>query len=229
MNRLQIGFILATFLVPLVLWLAVRLWRGERPPDSSLHLERIIARSLAAILVCSYVGALLLKQTAEGLSLDQSLPCHLCDWAAVVTLIALLGRKQAPFELAYCWGLAGTLQGLLTPAVQIDGGLRSWCFLAIHSVIPASVIWMILGRGMRPSWACWRRVAFWSEIYFLVALLTNDRTRSNYGFLARRPDNPSLLDFFPDNWWLYVLTVNAFALCLFALMLAPWRMTARLR
>jgi hypothetical integral membrane protein (TIGR02206 family) len=156
--------------------------------------------------------------------LDSTLPCHLCDWAAVATLLALTGRRQAPFELAYCWGLAGTFQALVTPAVAVDGSILSWCFLLVHSAIPASVIWMMLGMRLRPSWACWRHVAFWSEVYFAATLLVNHLTKSNYGFLARRPDKPTLLDFFPDNWWLYVLSINAFALVIFAVMLAPWRL-----
>jgi hypothetical integral membrane protein (TIGR02206 family) len=220
MSSLQLYFICATFLVPLALWLA---FRGRSTPAH----ERAIAWALAGILIVAYVGALYFKHTGQGLNIDATLPMQLCDWAAVATLLALLGRRQTAFELAYCWGLAGTLQALFTPAVEVKGGPQVWCFLTIHSVIPAAVIWMLLGRKMRPSWACWRHVALWSQVYFLTALAVNWLMGSNYGFLSARPSRASLLDYFPDPWPLYVLSVNAFALALFAVMLAPWRLAKK--
>lgn len=223
MTPLQIGFIAATFLIPCLLWLGVRLWCSGRPPGSRPVIERIIAWALAAVLVISYAAAVYLKAVWGGLGLDSTFPMHLCDWAAVAILIALLGRGQASFDVAYCWGLAGTFQALVTPAVAIDGGALVWCFLIIHSVIPASVIWLLMGPKMRPSPRSWRRVALWSQVYFVACLLTNYFTGSNYGFLARRPDKPTLLDKFPDQWWLYVLSINAFAMVIFAVLLAPWR------
>jgi hypothetical integral membrane protein (TIGR02206 family) len=229
MTHLQLGFIAGTFLVPVLLWLGVRLWCAGPPRKSSAGIERIIAWALAAVLLVSYAVALYIKRTVGGLAgIDDVLPMHLCDWAAFATLIALLGRGQASFEVAYCWGLAGTFQALLTPAVAVDGGLLIWCFMIIHSVIPASVVWLLIGPKMRPSARSWRRVALWSQVYFLSTIITNQLTGANYGFLARRPDKPTLLDQFPDPWWLYVLSINAFALVLFALMLAPWRVAKRL-
>ncbi|MGE9267148.1 MAG: hypothetical protein ACQKBY_03545, partial [Verrucomicrobiales bacterium] len=48
-------------------------------------------------------------------ALDNILPFHLCDLAALICAAALLTRKDKLCELAYLWGLAGTIQGLITP------------------------------------------------------------------------------------------------------------------
>ncbi len=231
MHALQIGFILATVLVPLLFWAALQVLKAKASPRAVTTFQHSVSWFLSVVLVVSYVGALVLKSHGEGLSTDAALPMHLCDWAAVAILIALIGRGQASFDVAYCWGLAGTFQALVTPAITVDSsaGLRVWCFMLIHSVIPASVLWLLLGPKMRPSARSWRRVALWSTVYLLTAVLANHFANANYGFLARRPDKPTLLDHFPNpaGGWLYILSINAFALSLFALMLAPWRIASR--
>lgn len=225
MNHLQIGFITATFAVPVLLWVAVRPLRPRHPGPAAI-VERGIAWTFAVVLLVAYGMGIYLENQGRTLGLgDARLPFHLCDWATVATLLALLRRSQTAFELAYCWGLAGTFQALLTPAIALDGGLRVWCFLVFHSAIPAAVIWMLLGLRRRPSARCWRRVALWSQLYFVVAMIANAALGSNYGFLARRPDKPTLLDHFPNppGGWGYRLAIDAFAMVLFALMLTPWR------
>lgn len=226
MHALQLGFVAATFLVPFGCWMVLRILRARQPARVAAAFEHGVSWVLSVTLVAAYLLALILKWRGEGLSTDATLPMHLCDWAAVAILIALIGRGQASFDVAYCWGLAGTFQALLTPAIEINDGARVWCFMIVHSVIPASVLWLLLGPGMRPSSRSWRRVAGWSTLYLATALLANHWAGANYGFLARRPDKASLLDHFPDpaGGWLYVLSIHAFALGLFAVMLAPWRM-----
>jgi hypothetical integral membrane protein (TIGR02206 family) len=227
MTRIQILFIAATVVLPVLLWVVAWRLRVTRPPESHRRFERWVAWVLAALLFAACAGTYYFKWRDQHgqLRADDALPMHLCDWAAFVTLIALIWRRQTPFEIAYCWGLAGTMQGLLTPAIDVGGEitLREWCFFIIHSVIPAAVLWLIIGVGRRPSAGSWRRVTLWSEIYFALALLTNWVTGGNYGYLAHRPPKASLLDRFPDEHWLYVLTINAVALTVFAVLLTPWR------
>ncbi|HEY6224540.1 MAG TPA: TIGR02206 family membrane protein, partial [Gemmatimonadales bacterium] len=50
-----------------------------------------------------------------GSELAYSLPLQLCDAAIFVAAAALWTRRQLIVELTYFWGLAGTIQALLTP------------------------------------------------------------------------------------------------------------------
>jgi len=234
MNSLQIGFITATFTVPVICWLAARDPRPAAsladPKADSRPIVRGIAWTFSAILLGVFILATYFRFHDVRFSPATHLPMHLCDWAMVATLLALLGRSQAGFEITYCWGLAGTFQALLTPAWSVEGGPAAWCFLIFHSVIPAAVLWLIF-MGWRPSARAWGRVFGWSQIYFVAAILVNAASPgSNYGFLARRPDLPTLLDKFPDpaGGWLYMLSIDAFGLALFALMLLPWPSTRHL-
>src|SRR5262249_50283774 len=135
MNSLQIGFIIATFTFPVLCWL---LARGGGPA-----VERGIGWFFALALILAYGTSMYLEYSGGNLSLDARVPMHLCDWAMVVMLMTFFSRSQAAFELAYCGAPAGTLQGLLPPAIELTNNPRSWSFLIVHSAIPACVIWLL--------------------------------------------------------------------------------------
>jgi hypothetical integral membrane protein (TIGR02206 family) len=215
MQPLQLSFIAFTFLAPPLLWL---LSRGVRSP----RLARGISRALAALLIVAYVGALCIRASTSGLSLADSLPMQLCDWASVITVLALLLRSALAFELAYFWGLAGTLQALFTPAIEVQLNLAVICFFFIHSTIPASVLWLMFEYGEKPRRGAFLRIFLWSEIYLATTLTVNALTGGNYGFLDHRPATHSLLDSFSDTHWLYVAEMNLTGLLAFALLALPW-------
>lgn len=223
MHPLQTGFIAATFAVPLLFWALLRWLRARRGHETERKAERGMRVVFVLLLLAGYAGSFWVKADTQGLSAQHDLPLQLCDWAGVAILLALVARSQTAFEVAYCWGLAGTFQGLLSPAIEVDSSLRTWIFFGFHALIPAIVLWLLL-LGLRPTWSSWRRVALWSEIYFATAIAANYFVGGNYGFLSHRPPTRSPLDHFPDPWLPYVLTLNAFALVVFALMLAPWRL-----
>lgn len=217
MPAAQLGFILFTFLAPPLLWLLSRKIRSQR-------LVKGISIAMASTLAIAYVGALILKTLEpDGFTWDTALPFHLCDWAALATVLALVTRSQLAFELAYCWGLAGTAQALFTPALEVRDDLRAIMFFTVHSFIPASVLWLIFECKMRPRPGAYFRVMLWSELYLVCALAVNKLSGGNYGFLFRRPPTHSLLDFYSDTWWLYVTEINLTAVILFGLLIVPWQ------
>jgi hypothetical integral membrane protein (TIGR02206 family) len=218
MSSLQLAFIAFTFLAPPLLWLFSRRIRSPR-------LANAICWTFAVLLIAAYAGAFFLKWSADGaIHLDEMLPMQLCDWAAVVTCLALLRKSPPAFELAYCWGLAGTAQALFTPAIEITFDWRPITFLIVHSIIPASVFWLMFEYKLRPRVGAYLRVMLWSQLYLGLVLVANRVTEGNYGFLSARPANPSLLDFFSDTWWIYVLQIDLTAAIAFGLLLLPWWM-----
>jgi hypothetical integral membrane protein (TIGR02206 family) len=220
-SNLQLGFILFTFLGPLLLWLLSRRVRSRR-------LAAGISTTLALLLLGAYLTAFILKVLRDGeVRVDETLPMHLCDWAAIATTIALLRRSPLAFELAYCWGLAGTLQGLFTPAITIDLSARSITFLLVHSLIPAGVFWLMGEYRLRPRPGAYLRVMLWSQVFLGLALFVNWVVDGNYGFLSERPPNPSLLDHYSDTRWIYVLQIDLTAAVAFAILILPWVLLRR--
>src|SRR6266851_3594815 len=75
------------------------------------------ARSLAVVLVGAEVAwwIYLLATHANRAELAYALPFQLCDAAIFVSALALWRRQQLLVEVTYFWGLAGTIQAIITP------------------------------------------------------------------------------------------------------------------
>jgi hypothetical integral membrane protein (TIGR02206 family) len=214
MTWLQISSISFAFLSPPALWVIYR--RKPQP-----HFERFFARCYAGLLIAVFFAGPLQRYLEDQMDIAHGLPMHLCDWALVTVVVALLAKSQICFELGYFWGLCGTLQALFTPAIERD--LEWWrltVFFLDHAAIVAGVIFLLLVTRMRPR-NLWN-VLLWSEIYLIAALSVNAWTGANYGFLAHPPETASMLDIFSATHWLYVTEINAVALIFFAALYAPW-------
>ena len=219
---MQIGFIAFTFLGPALLWLLSRKVQSPR-------VARGVSLSFASVLLTAYLLHLGRLWNEELFLPKYTLPLQLCDWAAFATLLALIRRTPMAFELAYFWGIAGTMQALFTPAADLGNDLFTWCFFIIHSFIPASVFWLIFEYRLVPRPGAMWKVLAWSEVYLVCALLGNLATGANFGFLAHRPEQKTLLDIIPDPHWLYVLCINAVGLAFFLVLDLPWIIARRIR
>jgi hypothetical integral membrane protein (TIGR02206 family) len=221
MQGIQAGFLIFTFASPVLLWVLSRHLESRR-------FARGICWIFAGVLVAAYGGVVIELIRDDAFIPRYALPMQLCDWTLITAVVALTMRRQTCFELTYFWGLAGTLQALITPAVDTTTVFRIVGFFVIHSVIPASVFWLMFEYKMRPVRGAMLRVFAWSEIYIVLALLANEVTGANYGFLSHRPpDTRSLLDFFSDSHWLYVLQINLTALVFFFVLDLPWQIVRR--
>jgi hypothetical integral membrane protein (TIGR02206 family) len=189
------------------------------------------SRKLAtALLAFLNLSAYPLNQAAwlslrQPVATDNLLPFHLCDIAAITAGFALLTRRPLLCALTYFWGLAATLQALLTPAIGV--GFPSWPFLMFfvqHFAIVAAALYLPIVQGWRPKRPFWKsplEVYAWSVVYLIFAMLANRLFNSNFGFASRPPDNPSLIDHL-GPWPWYLLSMQAIAVCLFLLLALPF-------
>lgn len=157
--------------------------------------------------------------------LENILPLHLCDIAAIVAGFALLTRNRTLCDLTYFWGLAATIQGLVTPAIQIGyPSLPFVMFFVHHFSVVAAALYLPLVEGWRPQSPWWRspvRALLWAEVYLAAAMVINRPLGTNFGFAAHKPVNPSLLDHL-GPWPWYLLSLQAVALLLFFLLGLPF-------
>src|SRR5262245_4183133 len=208
-----------TFALPLFLAWLVRRQGGER-------LAKPIAWTFAIVLVLNQV-VLLIWALPPGVHLEYNPPRHLCDRAAFTCAAALVWRHRLSYELSYFWGLAGTLQALLTP--DLDAGFPQAEFFAFwiaHSGIIAAVLFLTLGLAMRPTLRSIGRAFLWLQVYAVVTAILNLLLDTNYGYLRRKPTLPSLLDYLgPWPWYLVSLEILAlvlFFLCYLPFAVADW-------
>jgi hypothetical integral membrane protein (TIGR02206 family) len=151
------------------------------------------------------------------------LPMHMCDWAVVVSVVTLWSANRRWFEVAYFWGLGGTLQAVLTPDLRFGfPDVRFISFFIAHGVIIVAVGYMMLTRRLRPYPISIVRVFAWSEVYFVMALIANYFSGMNYGYLSRKPEAFSLLSYLSDSWTVYLLQMHGLAAVFFGLLYAPW-------
>ena len=183
----------------------------------------------AAILAFANLSSYPLNQAAwlsagGRPALDNLLPFHLCDIAAMVAGFALLTRRPMLCALTYFWGLAATFQALLTPA--LGSGFPSWPFLTFfiqHFAIVATALFLPVVDGWRPKQPLWKsplEVYGWSVGYMLFALGINAALGTNFGFVSRPPDNPSLIDHL-GPWPWYLGSLQAIAMGAFLLLALP--------
>jgi hypothetical integral membrane protein (TIGR02206 family) len=208
--------IFLTIVLPFALAAFVRRKRSTR-------LEKVIIEILSAALILNYVVFLVFIRSHEIVDWRQMLPMQMCDWGMVVVIVAMWTGSQRWFEVAYFWGIGGTLQAVLTP--NLPYGFPDWRFISFftsHSCIIVGVIFLMLTRRYRPYPMSIVRVWLWSEFYFVVTLGVDKFTGFNYGFLLHKPEAFSILSFLSDSWPLYLLQMHVVALLFFLVLYAPF-------
>lgn len=157
------------------------------------------------------------------------IPLQLCDLALVATVWALFRVGSRAGELAYFWVLAGSTQAVLTPDLLDPFPSAGWAsFFISHCGMVLGVVYLTATGRIYPTPGSIWRVWLWVNGYAAVAGLVNGIAGTNFGYLARKPSQPSLLDYF-GPWPFYILAMEAMAAASFALCYVPFALTRRSR
>lgn len=185
--------------------------------------ERIIISALSLLLITNYGVYLCLLRQLGVVSWQQVLPLQLCDWAMVVVIVALWTHRRGWFEVAYFWGLGGTVQALLTPDLAYGfPDFRFFSFFISHCGVIVSVVFLMLLHRLRPRAVSIVRAFAWTELYFLITLAADALTGFNYGFLLHKPAAKTLLNILSDSRPLYLLQMHLVALAFFVVLYLPF-------
>lgn len=215
-GRAHVAVILLTIVLPFVLALIVH-------RTKSRVLERSIRFAISALLLINYTGYLIMAQQFGATTWTRVLPLQLCDWAMFVIIGALWTGNRRWLEVAYFWGIGGTLQAIITPNLRFGfPDLRFITFFVAHSGIIIGVIFLMLIYGFRPRPISIGRTFAWTELYFVIVFTTDLLTGENYGFLLHKPEAFSLLSFLSDWRPLYLLQMHGLALIFFCVLYAPF-------
>jgi hypothetical integral membrane protein (TIGR02206 family) len=209
--------IFLTLAVPIFLAIAFRITK-------SATLDRTMRWGLAMLLVANYVGYVVYRWQHGYIDWREMLPMQLCDWTMIAVVVALVKEDRRRWlEVAYFWGIGGSLQAIFTPNLQFGfPDFRFFTFFLDHGAIVAGIIYLMLSRKFRPTLTSVWRTLLWSEIYLVVTLAIDQITGVNYGFLLHKPATASLLSLLSDWRPLYILQMNLVAIFFFALLYAPF-------
>ncbi len=193
----------------------------RRPGPWRTTTARILALLLAADAVSYSVGL-----AVQGTwSAKTSLPLALCDIGVLVAAAACWWRRPVLLvELTYFWGLAGTLQAVITPDLNVGfPHLVFFQYLVGHVGIVVAALFLVVGMGIEPRrWAV-VRVFTITLGYTAVVGIVDATTGANYMFLRSPPGEWTLLRVL-GPWPWYIASAAGVALVLITLLDAPfWR------
>lgn len=147
------------------------------------------------------IGAVILGQW----HFSWGVPLQLCDLAIFAVALTLVRHYQWVWELAYFWGLGGSLQAILTPDLSVTFPHLIYIkFFLSHGCTVAGVIFLAAGLR-RPIYlkSVWR--VFWiTNVYGLFVLGFNWLMGTNYMYLMHKPNRPSLLDYAGNGPYYYL-------------------------
>jgi hypothetical integral membrane protein (TIGR02206 family) len=183
-------------------------------------------RVLAVVLLVDEVSWWVYLATGgvPGSELAYSLPLQLCDVAIFVAAAALWTRHQLLIEVTYFWGLAGTVQALLTPDLpEHFPSYPYFQYYIAHGGVVCAALLLVVGmrRHPRPWAVVW--VMALTIVYAALVGAVDAVTGANYMYLREKPSAPTLLDLL-GPWPLYILAGTGLAVALFAILDAPFRL-----
>ena len=184
----------------------------------------IAGRALAVLLVGAEVGwwVYLVATHANRAELLYALPFQLCDAAIFVSAVALWTRRQILVEVTYFWGLAGTIQAIITP--DLPHHFPSFPFIqyyVAHGGVVAAALFLVVGLGQWPR----RRAVVWvtalTIVYAGFVGLLDVATGANYMYLRAKPASATLLDVL-GPWPWYIGWAALIGIALFLILAAPF-------
>ena len=169
------------------------------------------AKMIAVAVVLAECAWWVLAIVQDRWSFQYNLPLHLCEVGCFVLAAALWWRIPFAFEVAYFWGLGGTLPGLFTPS--IPGRFPDavyFQYYAEHGLVVLGALYLVVALGMRPARGAVRRVFTATVVYAVVVWFVDLATNGNYLFLRYLPPTKTALDYMgPWPWYLVTGAVLA--------------------
>jgi len=187
-----------------------------------------LGRVFAVVLVAFHVPIQVYDLTPARFDIEHSLPFQVSDLSWMAAAVALWFRKEWAYALTYYWGLTLVPQALLTPALNGPEfpSIDFISFWGQHLLVVWATVYLTWWLGLRLSWRGFGLAAVVTVCWGLVMLGFNAVAGTNYLFVSRKPDNPSLLDLMGDWPW-YLGVELVVGLAAWALLTWPWTRGAR--
>src|SRR2546430_507674 len=134
--------IFLTIVLPFVLALLVHRTKSPR-------LERSIRLTISALLLINYAAYVIVARNFGVDRWYKLMPLQLCDWAMIVIIGALWTGNRRWLEVAYFWGIGGTLQAIITPNLRF--GFPDLRFIIFFAALYAPFAIVDLARKLQTS------------------------------------------------------------------------------
>jgi hypothetical integral membrane protein (TIGR02206 family) len=163
-----------------------------------------VAATIAVVIVISELSWQPYVLANHSWSAAFSLPVQLCDVGGFVAAAALLWRLPLLVEIAYFWGIGGTLQALLTPDLRDRFPSFPYLqFYATHDLVVLAAVFLVIGLGLRPRAGSVLRMFLLTLAFAGLIGLIDLLSGGNYMYLRQVPAHASLLSLLgPWPWYI---------------------------
>jgi hypothetical integral membrane protein (TIGR02206 family) len=214
-SLLHFGILFLTFALVIIL-----VYLGRKNSDKQI--QKNIAVFLGCTLAINYLVYVIYRIDSGYWEIRYDLPMEFCNWSMIVTVIALMTRNQLSAELSYFWVMAGSINGVITPDLQVTfPHIYFFIFFIAHSGLVVGSLYAVLGLQLYPKkWSVLRAILF-AQIYFLTAYILNYYLGGNYGYTMNKPNAASLMDHF-GPWPYYLFVLQFLGMVVFMILYLPF-------
>ncbi|MCA9791374.1 MAG: TIGR02206 family membrane protein, partial [Candidatus Eremiobacteraeota bacterium] len=158
-------------------YLAFRASRGARAET---------VQGVTGLVLFMFVALIYGERVWSGFQPALDLPFQVCDVVFFLCLISFWRSPDWSLDLLYFWGLAGTVQALLTPDIPRGFPSREFClFFLGHGLIILGGTVILTRRGYQARasglWRAWLALVGYTLLVGCLDLTTG----WNYGYLMR--------------------------------------------
>jgi hypothetical integral membrane protein (TIGR02206 family) len=187
----------------------------------------VAARLLALVLVSDAISWTVSEIVAGTWSAATDLPLALCDVAVLVAAAACWWQTALLVELTYFWGLAGTLQAVITPDLGVGfPHLGFFQYLVGHLGIVMAAFYLVVGLRIAPRPGSVLRTFAITLAYTGFVGVVDALSGANYMFLRSPPGNWTLLRVL-GPWPWYIASAAGVALVLLTTLDLPFWIARR--
>jgi hypothetical integral membrane protein (TIGR02206 family) len=224
-----VGILSPEHLVPLALLVIVAATLCTAARRAPGHWTGSVAAIVAAAIVITELSWQPYVLANHTWSAAFSLPVQLCDVGGFVAAAALVWRQALLVEIAYFWGLGGTVQALLTPDLRDHFPSFPYLqFYATHDLVVLAALFLVIGLGLQPRTGAVRRIFLLTLVFAAVIGLIDLVTGGNYLYLRQVPAQGSLLSVM-GPWPWYIAVGALLTLIVLTVLDAPFRIASRRR
>jgi hypothetical integral membrane protein (TIGR02206 family) len=193
---------------------SARLWPGAW--------TRYVAWALAVILVVNEVAWRAVLAVNHVWGWDYALPLYLCDAAGFTAAAALATRRPLLVEVTYFWGLAGTIQAMITPDLHYDfPSYFYFQYFIQHIGIVVAALFLVAGLRIVPRPGSIGRLVAITVAFTVVGGIADIITGGNYMYLHSKPPSGSLMDYM-GPWPFYIAVGVPLAIALLVVLDLPF-------
>lgn len=197
------------------------IWLGKKQP-SDLGQRRVgLIQSLIPALLW-IVLSLYMTFFESPVNLGLVLPFHICYFINLMLPFMLWQRSFFLFEITYYMVMGGCVQALLTPDLQYSfPHYINFRYFIVHMGLAQSILYAVFVYKFRPTWKSFGRAFVATNVYFVFVLGVNYLLGTNFMYLSRKPNAPTLLDLFGEWPW-YIVGGEFLCLIMFTLVMLPF-------